>query len=356
MRSPLPRQQQPASPGGAPDATAGEAKADGIERRRHPRIRVDGSDAETAASAIRAVDRRQNGDRRAAGSLRDNVGWTVAADRGNRSGGSPRLRLKRQRIVVLGIAMVAGGFAAFLASQVGRPQAPVAVAAAPVATSRVLIASRHIAAGERLSSAALAWAPWPGPALQPDYITAAATPAAVDDMAGQLARSEFLPGDPIRKEKLTDAAGGFLSATLGQGMRGVSVMVTAESASGGFIGPNDRVDVVLTRTPTGGLADSTPRTETILRNVRMLAINSNAANPGSGGPAPDEQHGHTFSGQAIATLALTPTAADLLVSAAATGKLSLLLRPMEASDAARTTEAADSLNQAIRLSSPFWQK
>ena len=289
--------------------------------------------------------------------MRDNVGWTVAADRGNRSGNRFPFRIKKSRILVLGIAVIAGGIAAYLASHVGRLSEPGAMVATAKPTIQVLVASQHIAAGQRLSSSALAWQVWPEKALQSDYITAAASPAAMTDLTAFMARSEFLPGDPIRRQKLTEGAGGLLSAALGKGMRGVSVVVTAESASGGFISPNDHVDVVLSRPSTGAVGGSGPRSETILRNVRVLAINSKAVEPGSLGPSPDEQRGNTFSGQAIATLALSPTEADLAVSALAMGKLSLLLRP--ATDSSGSDKAAatrDGANQSIRLSSPFWRQ
>ncbi len=350
-----------ADPGGAKDAAAGqpataEARADGIERRRHPRIRLDEPGADTVATAIRSVERRPNADRRASTGLRDNVGWTVAADRGNRAGDRFRFRLKRSRIFVLGIAVIAGGIAAYIASQAGHHEAPIAAAATAAASTQILVAKSHIVAGERLSAGSLAWVAWPEQALQSDFITAAATPGAMTDMTGWLARSEFLPGDPIRRQKLAQGAGGFLSAALDKGMRGVSVVINAESASGGFISPNDRVDVVLTRSATGGIANSGPHSETILRNVLVLAINAKVVNPGTVGPAPDEQRGNTFAGQAIATLALDPAGADLAVSAQAVGKLSLLLRPIDTSDTGKTAKAQDSANQAIRMSSPFWLK
>jgi pilus assembly protein CpaB len=175
----------------------------------------------------------------------------------------------------------------------------------------------------------------------------------MNDISDFVARSEFLPGDPIRRDKLAEGDGSFLSATLGKGMRGVSVVVSAESASGGFISPNDHVDVVLTRTsPTAGVAGSVPRSETILRNVLVLAINSKAGDPDASGTP---SRGNTFAGQAIATLALGPTDADLVVSASAMGKLSLLLRSaVDSADAGKGAEAQDSANQAIRMTSPFW--
>jgi pilus assembly protein CpaB len=369
VASPLSSQLRSADPGGAAQASGGPPDvaapaADGAERRRHPRIRVDMGGIEAAANELRETERRQGerrqgerrqGDRRQPGGLRDNVGWTVATDQ-NR-GGRLQFRMKKSRIVVLGIAIVAGGIAAYLASQIGRPPtaAPAAVAAPAVATVEVLVASQHIAPGQRLSASSLAWRAWPEQALQSDYITVAATPDAKADMSSFMARSEFLPGDPIRRQKLTEGAGGFLSAALDKGMRGVSVVVTAESASGGFISPGDRVDVVLTRSSTGENAGSVPRSETIIHDAKVLAINANAVEPGSLPAAPDEQRGNTFQGQAIATLALDPTDADLVVSAAGMGKLSLLLRSVvDSAGGSDKSTAQDSTNQAIRMTSRFW--
>ena len=313
------------------------------------------------ATALRSVERGQSdrpqGERRGSAGLRDNVGWTVANDRGNRASGRPHLRLKKSRLFVLGAAMIAGCIAAYMASQIGRAEVPAAAAAAPqTATTQVLVASHEITVGQRLSPSSLAWQAWPKQTLQTDFITATDASAAMSDVSGLMARVGFLPGDPIRKEKLMQGSGGFLSATLDKGMRGVSVVVTAESASGGFISPNDHVDVVLTRTPaTSGTGDVIPRSETIAHDVLVLAINSQAAAPGAGAANTDQSSGTTFSGQAIATLALGPTDADIVVSASALGKISLLLRSVtDVSDTDKKARARDSANQAIRMSSRFW--
>lgn len=358
MISPLPSPLPSAELGGVGESVPpDDAGADGAERRRHPRIRLDEIGIGAAATSLRSAERRPSAERRAAGGgLRDNVGWTVAHGTDKRLGGLRKMRVKTSRIFVLGVAVIAGGFAFYLSSQAGSPSAPAVTAVAPQATVQVLVASQHVAAGQRLSQASLTWQDWPEKALQSDYITAAAAPSAMTDLPRYMARSEILPGDPIRRQKLTEGAGGYLSAALEKGMRGVSVTISAESASGGFISPNDRVDVVLTYTPpAAGIAGSVPRSITILRNVRVLAINSNAVEPGSLGPPPDEQRDNTFAGQAIATLALRPADADLVLRSAALGKLSLLLRAsVEAAVGDTTARAQDSANQAIRMTSPFW--
>jgi hypothetical protein len=156
----LPSRPRSADPGDAADSgpPEGAQSGGGIERRRHPRIRPDEAGPEGVATALRSAERRPTGERRASGGLRDNVGWTVASNRDSRFGGWRRLRVKKSRIFVLGIAMIAGGFAAYLASQVGRPSAPPpAAAAAANAATQVLVASQAVPAGQRLSASALAW-------------------------------------------------------------------------------------------------------------------------------------------------------------------------------------------------------
>jgi pilus assembly protein CpaB len=107
-------------------------------------------------------------------------------------------------------------------------------------------------------------------------------------------------------------------------MRGVSIPITADSASGGFIVPNDHVDVILTRAAAEGGQTS----ETILSNVRVLAINTRLGELGSTG-APDDPNNpraEVFANQAIATLELDPGQSETVVNGAQLGKLSLALR------------------------------
>jgi pilus assembly protein CpaB len=268
-----------------------------------------------------------------------------------------RWRMRPSRILLLFIALGAGGLAAFLVTQREAP-APAVAAAAPATqivaapTTQVLVAKTAIAVGDRLSATSLQWASWPQDSVNPQFITVTADPQAMTEMAGAVARSDFIVGEPIRKEKLASSSQGFLSTVLGSGMRGVSVSVSAESASGGFISPNDRVDVVVTRN-----ADGHSSSDVILRNVRVLAINDHLGPPVGGtdsaAPAATAANARSFDATAVATLELDTAAAQLLISAGATGKLSLMLR--SADDGTMTADNSDlAANAAIRLNSPFW--
>jgi pilus assembly protein CpaB len=213
------------------------------------------------------------------------------------------------------------------------------------------VANRQIGIGQRISAAALSWQEWPAEGLPAEYVTAKAAPEAMNDLAGSIARSEFLPGDPIRKEKLVQDSDSFLPTLLEGGLRGVSVPITAETASGGFVSPNDHVDVVLTRPASSGENQGARLSETILRNVRVLAIDTRLGDTSGSG----ELQSDAFTGRAIATLALDPTEAEVITAASEIGKLSLLLR--SASDATpAASHAEQGRNQAIRLTSPFWSR
>jgi pilus assembly protein CpaB len=267
---------------------------------------------------------------------------------------TPRMRIRPSRLILIGVALFAGGIAGFLALMQNQPPAPVVVAE-PVTevvqapTAKVLVARQTIGVGQKLSPEVVEWVEWPEAQLRSEYITDVNLPDAVTELTGDVVRGEFLAGEPIREQKLVDADGGFLSALLEGGLRGVSVAVTADAASGGFIIPNDHVDVVLTQMTVDG-----QESETILRNVLVLGINSQLS---GAPPAEGEAEGETsgaFANQAIATLALDPTSAEVIINAAQVGKLTLVLRSMVDTATGRSDEL-DALNQAIRMTSAFWR-
>ncbi len=311
------------------------------------------------------LEHRRNIDR-----WRAEVLQSVAASEGDESDTGSRLRriFKPANIALLAVALIAGGAAAWLAISQGPPPAPVAVAevtvpvpAAPPEVVKepmvqVLIAKAAIGIGQRLNAKSIEWTDWPEAAVRPEFVTAVAVPDALTEMDGAVARYDFLPGEPIREDKLARSAEGLLSAVLDPGTRAVAVAVSAESASGGFILPSDRVDVVLTKAGTTGQVS-----ETILRNVRVLAINSalgGEAAKGKSGQSDDKEEEDTgpvtFS-SALATLALDPKQSEVVISATMSGRLSLVLRPIADVALASDSPANGTVNQSIRMTSPFWK-
>lgn len=253
--------------------------------------------------------------------------------------------MRTSRILLLLVALIAGGLAAYLATRGGgqAPSNPVVQPPTVVEEARikVLAASAPIGMGERLSPTNLVWQDWPENAVRDDYIRQDAMPEALTDMAGTVARFEIFEGDPIRQVKLIRTDQGYLSAVLDKGMRGVSIPVSADAASGGFIVPNDHVDVLLTR--NGG------QTETILTNVRVLAINTRLGETGTtGAPAdPANPRAEIFGGSAIATLELDPAQAETVINARSLGGLSIALRSVV--DFAQTAEDTTKRNAPIKI-------
>jgi pilus assembly protein CpaB len=231
--------------------------------------------------------------------------------------------MRPARILLLLIAIVAGGLAAFLATRGSAPAPAPEQAAAPVVNSaQVLVAKQPVGVGQRLSAASVEWQAWPDSALRPEYITLAKSPDAATKISGTVARFEIFAGEPIRDEKLAHTDQGFLSAVLDPGMRGVSVSVSAASGSGGYIIPNDRVDVVVTDSTQGQTLS-----RTLLSDVKVLAIGTRLGQTGTtGSPADPADPKSQIFADTIATLELTPAQSETLINATSTGKVSLVLR------------------------------
>ena len=238
--------------------------------------------------------------------------------------------MRPARIILLVVALVAGGLAAFLVTRGNRtaPQPQTVTQVVEEAKTQVLVAKTPIGIGERLGALTVEWVDWPEGALRTDYVTISAMPDAPAQLTGAVARYEFFPGEPIREAKLVRADQGYLSAVLSEGMRGVSVGVSAVSSAGGFVVPNDHVDVILTTQTEVGA-----QSEVILANVRILAIGKRIGEVGASGGQSEEDTAAgaaptpiTFDRSTIATLELDPAQTETLINASTRGQLTLTLR------------------------------
>ena len=223
------------------------------------------------------------------------------------------------RIVVLVVALGAGGIAAYLASGSDNKPAPVAPVA-QLPTIDVLVAKSDIALGQTLKPEDMQWQTWPAANASSTFIRRGDRPEAANQMAGSIARAPFIAGEPIREQKLVRADGsGFMAAILPTGMRAISTEISAETGAGGFILPNDRVDVILTKrekNPDTTNAQDIVVSMIILTNIRVLAIDQ----------APKEKDGqNTVVGKTV-TLELKPEQTVTLGAARQAGTLSLALR------------------------------
>jgi pilus assembly protein CpaB len=225
------------------------------------------------------------------------------------------------RIVVLLIALGAGGFAAYLASGSGSAtKAPQVAPVAQLQTVDVLVAKADIGLGQTLKPEDVQWQTWPAASASNAFIRRNEQPNAPAQVAGSIVRVPFIAGEPIREQKLVKGNGsGFMAAILPSGMRAVSTEISPETAAGGFILPNDRVDVILSRhqkNPDHGSSNDTVTSEIILTNVRVLAIDQ----------APKEKDGQNSVIGRTVTLELKPEQAETLARARQSGTLSLALR------------------------------
>ncbi|QPF91891.1 Flp pilus assembly protein CpaB [Bradyrhizobium commune] len=235
------------------------------------------------------------------------------------------------RIVVLVIALGAGGVAAYLASGYDNKPAPALPVAEKLPTIEVLVAKSDIQLGQAVKPDDLIWQVWPAATASGAFIRRDSRPDAQTQIAGSIARMPLMQGEPIREQKLVKADGsGFMAAILPSGMRAVSTEISAETAAGGFILPNDRVDVVLTRRlknpdtngPAGG--NDLILSEVILRNIRVLAIDQ----------APKEKDGQTTVLGKTVTLELKPDQVATLSASRQGGTLTLALRSIADANAA----------------------
>ena len=218
------------------------------------------------------------------------------------------------RIVVLAIALSAGGVAAYLAR--GSNEKPAAEPVAEMPTTEVLVAKGDIGLGQAVRPEDLQWQSWPTASASSNLISRANRSEAIREISGSIARAPFIAGEPIREQKLVKANGsGFMAAILPTGFRGLSTEITPETGAGGFILPNDRVDVILSRrdpNPRKGGPDIIS-SEIILTNIRVLAIDQ----------APKEKEGMNALVGKTATLELKPEQAETLTRARQAGTLAL---------------------------------
>ena len=245
------------------------------------------------------------------------------------------------RIAVLGIAIVAGGIAAYLASGSGETPAP-AQPVAQIQTVDILVAKSDIGLGQSVKPEDLQWQAWPAATASGTLINRANKADAVKDFTGSIARSPFVAGEPIREQKLVKADGsGFMAAILPQGFRAVSTEISPETGAGGFILPNDRVDVLLTKRDKNpeGKGGDVAVSEVILANIRVLAIDQ----------APKEKDGASALVGRTVTLELKPEQTETLARSRQTGTLSLALRSIadiktDEKPLERTDKRGESLN------------
>ena len=256
--------------------------------------------------------------------------------------------MKVTRLLVLAIALGAGIVAAMLAVKMSnREPEPAQIVAAPVETPQidaldVLVANKDIPLGYRIAAGDLVWQSFPKTGVAEVYVNRAARPAAAEELVGMVARSPFIAGEPVREQRLIKANQGFMSVILTPGMRASAVEVKAVSTAGGFILPNDHVDVILTRAaPKVGNSGGDPYvSETVLANVRVLAVDQQISD-GKGEAA--------MLAKDTVTLELSPRQAETLAQSTQLGVISLALRALRDREGGPIEEEGDAVGGAVKM-------
>lgn len=227
------------------------------------------------------------------------------------------------RVIILGVAVVAAIGAGYVAKTMSdRPPETIIVESGPrepsIRLTDVLVLKEDVPMGSAIGER-LAWQSWPAATLSEHFVTRDTDPEALERLKGSVARLSLYEGEPLRRSKLIGEGQSFMSSILPSGMRAIATQIAADTSAGGFILPNDRVDVIMTRRSAGAAGGSDGYvTETILRNVRVLAIDQ---------AIQEDEEGRRVRVGDTATLELTPQQAEIItVAQQMADRLALALR------------------------------
>ena len=230
--------------------------------------------------------------------------------------------MNTKRLIVLGVAGIMAIVAALLARGLmggGTPNATAGVAP-QMPMSDVLIANSALQPGQALAADQVRWQKWPTASVDSTFITRGSVGSIDDVVKGSVVRSPLAAGQPITNASIVHGdAVGLMAAMLNPGMRAISMPINTDSGAGGFILPNDRVDLILIRKADGTHVNAS----TLLSDVRVLAVDQTFK---------QDKDTKTVIGK-TATLEVTPAQAEQLAKAQNQGTLSLSLRPLVSGDA-----------------------
>ncbi len=229
---------------------------------------------------------------------------------------------RKKLILLVGALIVAVGTALFARSMLAGGTAPSAEAApAMVETGpRVLVAQRALPTGTIITADAIGYQLWPEEMVKDAYFIDGESD--ISKLLGTVVRHSVTAGEPVTQGTLVSPGDrGFLAAALGPGMRAITVPVDARTGVGGFVFPGDRVDMVLTQSISGVEGQPLKTSETIIRNLRVLATDQSTAQ-------------ETVEGKTVVkefrtvTMEATPRIAEKIAVAQTIGDLSLSLRSL----------------------------
>ena len=229
---------------------------------------------------------------------------------------------KKKLMLLLGALIIAIGTAMAARSLFIGAGAPKADAASQVTKGpKVLVAQRALPVGTIITADSVAFQAWPKEMVQDAYFIDGEADMA--KLMGTVVRYPITAGQPVTQGGLVAPGDrGFLAAALGPGMRAVTIPVSAKTGVGGFVFPGDHVDLLLTQTvPSQGDGPPLKATETILRNVRVLATDQSTETVVEEGKTVVREF-------RTVTLEVTPKIAEKVDVAQTIGTLSLALRSL----------------------------
>ena len=244
--------------------------------------------------------------------------------------------MDRKKVILLVAALIVAGLTAFMARSMftGSAAPKAAAAIAPVPTGpKILVANKALPMGTIITADALSYKPWPKELVDDAYLIEGKGDLNLEKLVGYVVRTPITAGQPISNAALVSPNDrGFLAAVLGPGMRAVTVPVSKLTGVAGFVFPGDRVDLFLTQNVDGADGSELKVSETIVRNLRVLATDQRSS------PTKDEKGQTVVSNYGLVTLEATPRLAEQITVAQAMGTISLSLRPL-ADNAAELEQA-----------------
>lgn len=225
-------------------------------------------------------------------------------------------------MILLVVALVVAVGTALMARSMfaGNATPTVAAATAEPEGPRVLVATRKLPIGTIITADALQFKLWPKEMVQDAYFVEGS--ADMNQLLGTVSRFPITAGQPVTQGALVMPGDrGFLAAALGPGMRAVTIPVSAKTGVAGFIFPGDRVDLLLTQAVGGRGQEAFSASETVLRNLRVLATDQRTDSNIVDGKT-------TVTKTSLVTIEATPRIAEKIAVAQKLGALSLALRPL----------------------------
>ncbi len=203
------------------------------------------------------------------------------------------------------------------------PSLPQVQVAPPEKTVEVLISTRDLEPGSRISPGDLSWTSWPERIKPQNSITRREHPEALRELEGVMARNQIIRSETVTADRfILDPKKSYMSAILKPGMRAVAITVSGNGTdtAGGFVLPGDYVDIIRIDPAVQGRPQ--PAAQMFLRNVKILAV----------GQALKEQNGQKTLSGATATIEVTPSQAEAIAVAQRSAALTMTLRPFAKDD------------------------